>query len=206
MGVAWLCCMGNSISHWLVVHDCAQKLCLPRLLAVLLSHSSARGAMVAACRLRLLSFGIAERTQLAEPGTSQSELGWLRGFNDHYQIGQQLGRGSFGTVSLATELATGQECAVKVIPKQRSAQNRGSDTRCLQSSSWQGAAHQTLIDVPLAIQNRIFAFLDGICDRGQKKPYICPCPQDLNLPPLRCCHGREGVITGCADNCRAQSV
>ena len=130
------------------------------------------------CRLRLLSFGIAERTQLAEPGTSQSELGWLRGFNDHYQIGQQLGRGSFGTVSLATETATGQECAVKVIPKQRSAQNRRRCTRCLQSSSWQAAAHQNLIDVPFAIRSGIFAFFDG--DKGQKKPYICHLPQPDN--------------------------
>ena len=110
--------------------------------------------MVAACRLRLLSFGIAERTQLAEPGTSQSELGWLRGFHDHYQIGQQLGRGSFGTVSLATEMATGQECAVKTIPKQRSAGSSRSHTQCLQSGSWQAAAHRRLIDVPLAIQNK----------------------------------------------------
>lgn len=162
--------------------------------------------MAAVCRLRLLAFGIAERTQLAEPGTSQSELGWLRGFYDHYQIGQQLGRGSFGTVSLATEVATGQECAVKVIPKQRSAGSRTGHTQCLQSSSKQAAAHCLLIDVPLAIHNKVFCVVDGPCDRGQKKPCICPSPKSSTAkPPPRRRHGFQGATAVCADKCRAQS-
>ena len=55
---------------------------------------------------------------------------------------------------------------------------------CMQSSSWQAAAHQNPIDAPLAVHNRIFCVSDGPCDRGQEKPCICPFPQGLNPPAL----------------------
>lgn len=46
-------------------------------------------------------------------------LGWPRGFHSRYILKEQLGKGSFGTVYLATEQVTGQQVAAKVIPKER---------------------------------------------------------------------------------------
>ena len=52
------------------------------------------------------------------------DLGWPRGFPSRYDLGDQLGRGSFGTVYLATDRLTGEEVAAKVIPKERKGTTR----------------------------------------------------------------------------------
>lgn len=52
------------------------------------------------------------------------DLGWPRGFSSRYALGDQLGKGSFGTVYLATDRVTGEEVAAKVIPKERKGTTR----------------------------------------------------------------------------------
>ncbi|KAL3137090.1 hypothetical protein ABBQ32_006675 [Trebouxia sp. C0010 RCD-2024] len=52
------------------------------------------------------------------------DLGWPRGFPSRYALGEQLGRGSFGTVYLATDRLSGEEVAAKVIPKERKGTTR----------------------------------------------------------------------------------
>lgn len=44
---------------------------------------------------------------------------WPSGFRERFVFGEQLGKGSFGTVSVAFDRKTARERAVKVIPKQR---------------------------------------------------------------------------------------
>ena len=43
-----------------------------------------------------------------------SELGCLEGFERDYELGEEIGSGSFGTVFVATSLHDGEEAAVKV--------------------------------------------------------------------------------------------
>lgn len=52
------------------------------------------------------------------------DLGWPRGFPSRYALGDQLGRGSFGTVYLATDRLNGEEVAAKIIPKERKGTTR----------------------------------------------------------------------------------
>ena len=52
------------------------------------------------------------------------DLDWPRGFSSRYALGDQLGKGSFGTVYLATDRVTGEEVAAKVIPKERKGTTR----------------------------------------------------------------------------------
>lgn len=47
------------------------------------------------------------------------ELGWRTDFRETYVQGKVLGTGSFGKVSLGINAATGQEVAVKTLPKER---------------------------------------------------------------------------------------
>lgn len=54
-----------------------------------------------------------------ETGLQSAGLGWPRGFHNRYLLREQFGKGSFGTVYLATEKLTGQEVAAKIIPKER---------------------------------------------------------------------------------------
>ncbi|GLI63029.1 hypothetical protein VaNZ11_005889, partial [Volvox africanus] len=49
--------------------------------------------------------------------TGLREFGFAKDFTERYNLGRKIGSGTFGTVHLATEKATGQECAVKVITK-----------------------------------------------------------------------------------------
>ncbi|GIL77760.1 hypothetical protein Vretifemale_7216, partial [Volvox reticuliferus] len=49
--------------------------------------------------------------------TDLREFGFAKDFTERYTLGRKIGSGTFGTVHLATEKATGQECAVKVITK-----------------------------------------------------------------------------------------
>ena len=44
---------------------------------------------------------------------------WPSGFRERYVFGEELGKGSFGTVSVVFDRQTGRERAVKAIPKQR---------------------------------------------------------------------------------------
>ena len=57
--------------------------------------------------------------RLQEPDLQSQDLGWPRGFPARYILGEQLGRGSFGTVFLATDRLNGQEVAAKIILKER---------------------------------------------------------------------------------------
>lgn len=62
-------------------------------------------------------------------GTAQGELGLPLDFEEHFDIGTTLlGVGSFGTVHPATNIATGQEFAVKKLRKDlpRSQGTRGT--------------------------------------------------------------------------------
>ena len=63
-----------------------------------------------------------ERPQ--EAGLQSADLGWPRGFPSRYALGEQLGRGSFGIVYLATDRVSGEEVAAKVIPKERKGTTR----------------------------------------------------------------------------------
>ncbi|EFJ52781.1 hypothetical protein VOLCADRAFT_120190, partial [Volvox carteri f. nagariensis] len=49
--------------------------------------------------------------------TEMREFGFAKDFDERYTLGGKIGSGTFGTVYLATEKATGQEVAVKVITK-----------------------------------------------------------------------------------------
>lgn len=60
---------------------------------------------------------VVDRPQEAD--LQSTGLGWPEGFHNRYVLREQLGRGSFGTVYLATEKVTGQEVAAKIIPKER---------------------------------------------------------------------------------------
>ena len=62
--------------------------------------------------------------RLQEPDLQSQDLGWPRGFPSRYALGEQLGRGSFGTVYLATDRLSGQEVAAKIIPKARKGPTR----------------------------------------------------------------------------------
>ena len=53
-----------------------------------------------------------------------ADLGWPRGFPSRYVLGDQLGRGSFGIVYLATDRVSGEEVAAKIIPKERKGTTR----------------------------------------------------------------------------------
>ena len=53
-----------------------------------------------------------------------ADLDWPRGFPSRYELGEQLGRGSFGTVYLATDRVSGEEVAAKIIPKERKGTTR----------------------------------------------------------------------------------
>jgi serine/threonine protein kinase len=44
-------------------------------------------------------------------------LGYLRGLEEHYDVGKVLGKGGNGTVRLATHKETGRQVAVKSMPK-----------------------------------------------------------------------------------------
>ena len=54
-----------------------------------------------------------------ESDLNSAGLGWPKGFHTRYALREQLGKGSFGTVYLATDIVTGQEVAAKIIPKER---------------------------------------------------------------------------------------
>ena len=55
-----------------------------------------------------------------------SELGCLDGFDRDYELGEEIGSGSFGTVFVASSLHDGEEVAVKVCCRQGSDHFRGS--------------------------------------------------------------------------------
>jgi serine/threonine protein kinase len=61
----------------------------------------------------------------AAPSTSEifpiktAEYGWKTGIDNHYVRGSCVGAGSFGTVFKAIDLHTGQEAAIKTMPKFR---------------------------------------------------------------------------------------
>ncbi|GFR43538.1 hypothetical protein Agub_g4417 [Astrephomene gubernaculifera] len=51
------------------------------------------------------------------PTSTLREFGFAKDFAERYDLGRAIGSGSFGTVHIATDRATGQEVAVKVITK-----------------------------------------------------------------------------------------
>lgn len=72
--------------------------------------------------LRTSCSAVVDRPQEAD--LQSADLGWPRGFPSRYVLGEQLGRGSFGTVYLATDRVSGQEVAAKIIPKERKGTTR----------------------------------------------------------------------------------
>ncbi|KAK9808397.1 hypothetical protein WJX73_000117 [Symbiochloris irregularis] len=52
-----------------------------------------------------------------------TEFSWPFGFETRYELGEVLGRGSFGTVRVATDRRNGQVLAVKIIPKTSTKKN-----------------------------------------------------------------------------------
>ena len=75
--------------------------------------------------LRTSCSAVVDRPQEAD--LQSADLGWPRGFPSRYVLGEQLGRGSFGTVYLATDRVSGQEVAAKIIPKER----KGATRECI---------------------------------------------------------------------------
>jgi len=51
------------------------------------------------------------------------------GFSAAYELGELLGKGTFGDVRVATELATGRQCAVKVMVKSLHRRDRTDEIR-----------------------------------------------------------------------------
>lgn len=56
----------------------------------------------------------------------QIDAGFPRGFAEQYDLGAHLGAGGFGIVRVAVERSTGQELAVKTIPKRLTVSNISS--------------------------------------------------------------------------------
>lgn len=75
------------------------------------------------------------------------DLGWPRGFSSRYALGDQLGKGSFGTVYLATDRLTGEEIAAKVIPKERKGTTREHILEKIQQEVCLGQLSLTLTDL-----------------------------------------------------------
>ena len=85
---------------------------------------------------------VVDRPQEAD--LQSTGLGWPKGFHNRYVLREQLGRGSFGTVYLATEKVSGQEVAAKIIPKER----KGTTTeRILEKIQQEVVGKQQLSDM-----------------------------------------------------------
>ena len=80
------------------------------------------------------------------------DLGWPRGFPSRYDLGHQLGRGSFGTVYLATDRLTGEEVAAKIIPKERKGTTREHILEKIQQEVCIGQLSLTLIDLQTVLR------------------------------------------------------
>ena len=78
---------------------------------------------------------VVERPQ--EVDLQSVDLGWPRGFPSRYALGEQLGRGSFGVVYLATDRVSGEEVAAKIIPKERKGTTREHILGKIQQEVWQ---------------------------------------------------------------------
>lgn len=76
-----------------------------------------------------------------DTGLQSAGLGWPNGFHNRYLLREQLGKGSFGTVYLATEKVTGQEVAAKIIPKER----KGTTTKHILTKIQQEVVPLTLL-------------------------------------------------------------
>lgn len=67
--------------------------------------------------------GLAERIIVQSAATADYpaavEFTWPGGFETRYEMGEVLGRGSFGTVRTAFDRQTGRTLAVKIIPKSK---------------------------------------------------------------------------------------
>ncbi|KAK9828611.1 hypothetical protein WJX72_001030 [[Myrmecia] bisecta] len=63
------------------------------------------------------------KAQLNTPTTTSDtcmpSLDWPVGSHERFRLGEQLGKGSFGAVFIATDIETEQEYAMKVLPKHR---------------------------------------------------------------------------------------
>lgn len=81
------------------------------------------------------------------------DLGWPRGFPSRYDLGDQLGRGSFGTVYLATDRLTGEEVAAKVIPKERKGTTREHILEKIQQEVCIGRLSLTLTDIHTVVRS-----------------------------------------------------
>lgn len=61
--------------------------------------------------------GASDDSAVPPRGDSGLDFGYLRGLEKKYRITKELGKGGNGVVRLVEELATGQEFALKSIPK-----------------------------------------------------------------------------------------
>lgn len=58
-------------------------------------------------------------TSTSSTDTTQPELGWRTDLRTTYVLGAQLGVGSFGSVHKAFHAESGEQVAVKTLPKER---------------------------------------------------------------------------------------
>ena len=93
--------------------------------------------------------------RLTEFDLHSVDLGWPRGFPSQYDLGDQLGRGSFGTVYLATDRLTGEEVAAKVIPKERKGTTREHILEKIQQEVCIGQLSLTLTDLQTTTRSQL---------------------------------------------------
>lgn len=97
------------------------------------------------------------------------DLGWPRGFSSRYALGDQLGKGSFGTVYLATDRLTGEEVAAKVIPKERKGTTREHILEKIQQEVSLGQLALRLIDLHTVTSHSHTLFFFRLMSCGECK-------------------------------------
>ena len=110
------------------------------------------------------------------------DLDWPKGFPSRYALGQQLGKGSFGTVYLATDRVSGEEVAAKVIPKERQGTTR---EHILEKIQQEVSCCQSLLAL-----NKLLAcsFNSWFASNGA---YVC---DSLQVDVLRRMQGRDEAL------------
>ncbi|KAI8463640.1 MAG: kinase-like domain-containing protein [Monoraphidium minutum] len=107
-------------------------------------HGVAR--RVPPCAARRLRCRAAVEVATAVEG---GELGWALDFKQKYKMGKIIGIGFFGRVYIGSDIATGEQVAIKVMPKQRGKLTR---ERTLEKLLLEVESLQQLQDSPRAVR------------------------------------------------------